>query len=51
MGLHCHRRMRGGAKVGSMSKSEVVVSRKELPSAEKNYPVHEKEMLALVDTL
>ena len=22
-----------------------------LPSAEKNYPVHEKEMLALVDTL
>ena len=33
LGLRCHRRMSGGAKVVGMSKSEVVVSRKELPGA------------------
>ena len=33
LGLRCHRRMKGGAKAGSVSKSEVVVSREELLGA------------------
>ena len=33
LGLRCHRRMRGWAKVGGMSKSEVVISGEELPGA------------------
>ena len=33
LGLRCHRRMRGGAKVGGMSKSEAIISGEELPGA------------------
>ena len=35
LGLRCHRRMRGGAKIGGLSKSEVVISGEELSSARK----------------
>ena len=35
LGLRCHRRMRGGVKVGGMSKSEIVISGEELSSARK----------------
>ena len=35
LGLRCHRMRRGGAKVGGMSKSEVIISREELSSARK----------------
>ena len=31
LGQRCHRKTKGGAKVGSVSKSEVVVDREELP--------------------
>ena len=33
MGLRCHRRMRGGAQIGGMSKSEIIISGEELSSA------------------
>ena len=33
LGLRCHRRMRGGAKIGGLSKSEVVISGEELSGA------------------
>ena len=35
LGLRCHRRMRGGDKVGGMSKSEIIISGEELSSARK----------------
>ena len=44
LGLRCHRRMRGELRL-------VACRSRKLSSAEKNYPEHEKEMLALVDTL
>ena len=40
LGLRYQRRMRGGAKVGGMSKSEVIISGEELSSArERNVGV------------
>ena len=44
LGLRYHRRMRGELML-------VACRSKKLSSAEKNYPVHENEILALVDTL
>ena len=35
LGLRCHRMMSGGAKVGGMSKSEIIISGEELSSARK----------------